>query len=110
MIERKYLVTRGILHKAKTVRGTTRDTCDRGVDLMLNIDASWADKTIGSTTDECHTHYRGKAPFSESETQSLKTFIDLAQNQIRFIMNFNSFGNSWIAADKDDAPEAINVI
>jgi hypothetical protein len=46
--------------------------------------------------DVCSECYRGTAPFSEPETQAMKAFFEENSKNIKFVMNFHSFGNMWI--------------
>ena len=46
-----------------------------GVDLNRNYSFKWGFDDIGSSPDPKNTYYRGKAPFSEPETQAIRNFI-----------------------------------
>jgi hypothetical protein len=46
--------------------------------------------------DPCGECYRGKEAFSEKETQTMRDFIDANKNQLKFVVNLHSNGNSWI--------------
>ncbi|XP_014783158.1 carboxypeptidase A2 isoform X2 [Octopus bimaculoides] len=54
-----------------------------GVDLNRNFDINWG--TVDASDDPCSDIYCGKAPFSEPETQSLKTFIQASWPLIGYI-------------------------
>ncbi len=49
----------------------------------------------GSSSSPCREDYRGKYPFSEPETLSIKKYID-AHDNIISAMNIHSYGNDWI--------------
>jgi carboxypeptidase T len=46
-----------------------------GVDLNRNYGYRWGMDNDGSDTDPCTDAYRGKAPFSEPETQAIRNWI-----------------------------------
>jgi hypothetical protein len=50
---------------------------------------------IGSDSNICLEAYRGEKPFSEPETQAIKSFIESHPN-IKIAMNYHSFGNLLI--------------
>ncbi|OQR87200.1 hypothetical protein THRCLA_10487, partial [Thraustotheca clavata] len=64
---------------------------DWGVDLNRNYDICFNETAVaGSSTDECAEDYRGTAPFSEPETQAIKSFVE--NNTFTTALNYHSFG------------------
>ncbi len=60
-----------------------------GVDLNRNYDHEWA--TVGASSNPCNLTYRGRAAFSEPETQAIR---DLVQNQkFNLIISLHSFSD-----------------
>lgn len=64
-----------------------------GVDLNRNFGYKWAYDNFGSSDDPCSEAYRGKEPFSEPETQALKSFIDQKADILDLALNFHAYGN-----------------
>ena len=52
--------------------------------------------SIGSSNRICEEDYRGSSPFSEPETQAIKSAIELRSPRIISAMNFHCYGNLWI--------------
>ena len=63
-----------------------------GVDLNRNYDYYFADENDGSSKNPCGEEYRGEYPFSETETNNIKNFINYHPD-IRIAINYYSFGN-----------------
>ncbi len=59
-----------------------------GVDLNRNYGYQWG--TGGSSNSPRHDTYMGPAPFSEPETQALKTFVE-KQNNINLLLSFHTY-------------------
>lgn len=53
-------------------------------------------KDSQESTDPCGESYKGASAFSEKETQALRDFIDAKQQDLRFVINLHSNGNSYI--------------
>ena len=47
-----------------------------GVDLNRNYGYKWGLDNEGSSDDPCDEGYRGKAPFSEPETQAIRDWFE----------------------------------
>lgn len=62
-----------------------------GVDINRNYGYQWAHDNNGSSPAEGSSVYRGPEPFSEPETQAIKTLID--EHNFQFIINYHSYGN-----------------
>ena len=52
--------------------------------------------TDGACVDPCGECYKGINAFSEKETQTMRDFIDSHKEQLKFVVNLHSNGNSWI--------------
>jgi len=51
----------------------------------------------GSDETECmRTQYRGSAPFSEPETRAVRDFVLSVKEQLKFAINFHSYGKAII--------------
>ena len=119
-IEEVYQKTGEFIHKRKnnnpkalksSASGKTCDLADQGVDLNRNYGVDWGLGSLAQVepkinsikktdTDECKDTcsecFRGDAPFSEPETQAIKAFFEENSKNIKFVMNFHSYGNMWI--------------
>jgi carboxypeptidase T len=62
-----------------------------GVDLNRNFGYNWGYNNFGSSPNPSSSTYRGTAPFSEPETQLLKTFAETYAFSIA--LNYHSYGN-----------------
>ena len=101
---------------------------DSGVDLNRNYDISFGfgektqvglsqSNTFDDCADPCGECYRGPYAFSEPETRALRDFLFAHKKEIKFVVNFHSYGNQWIypyngKADNDIAkrnPQALAV-
>ncbi|CAD5209716.1 unnamed protein product [Bursaphelenchus xylophilus] len=72
---------------------TTMSTmCCVGVDLNRNFNWFWA--TTGSSSDPCHDTYHGTAPFSESESKSVKEFLE--NTKVDGFLSFHSYSQLWL--------------
>jgi len=65
-----------------------------GVDLNRNYGFEWAFDNQGSSPNPNSEIYRGQAPFSEPETQTIRDFCN--DHQFRICMNYHTFGNVLI--------------
>lgn len=80
-------------------RKNRRDTgcgtgTQRGVDLNRNYDYDWGADDQGSSPNPCSPIYRGTAPFSEPETDSLRIFME-ARN-FQNVLHYHAYGNILI--------------
>ena len=68
---------------------------DIGVDLNRNYGFHW---THGEPEDseECSEVFKGKFPFSESETASIRDLVEREKDFIVLILNFHTYGNLWV--------------
>jgi murein tripeptide amidase MpaA len=60
-------------------RKNRRETCfstPDGIDLNRNYSYMWGYDNSGSSPDGCNETYRGTAPFSEPETETVKNFVE----------------------------------
>ena len=72
--------------------------CDKfsgGVDINRNYSYKFGLDEQGSSSDPCSEDYRGRAPFSEPETNSIKNFVESHPNIVSGV-NIHSYGNDWI--------------
>jgi len=65
-----------------------------GVDLNRNYGFEWAFDNQGSSSNSNSEIYRGLAPFSEPETQTVRDFCN--DHLFRICMNYHTFGNVLI--------------
>ena len=74
--------------------------CDEensGVDLNRNYGVDWKVNLAESTSkDPCSEFYPGKKGFTEKETQAMKSFLEAHKNELKFVINFHSNGNSFM--------------
>jgi len=114
LIEEDFGRTKKVLKKRKNQNpnavesnGKNKTKCapeDSGVDLNRNYGVDWGNgnrKDYGhgeedECADPCGECYRGTSAFSEKETQTMKKFIEDNKEQLKFVINFHSNGNSWI--------------
>ena len=112
LIEQEFKTTGKVVTKRKNQNPEARTSLagkickpeDSGVDLNRNYAMDWgngnrADYGHGEEdlcSDPCGDCYRGKEPFSEKETQAMRDFINTNKDQIKFVVNIHSNGNSWI--------------
>jgi len=83
-------------------RKNHRETCSsndnqyewNGIDLNRNYGYQWAFDNDGSSPDPCAQTYRGSAPFSESETQIVRDFVE--DHDFSIVLNYHSYGNLLI--------------
>lgn len=68
-----------------------------GVDLNRNYDSHFGEDNVGSSDDVCDESYRGEYPFSEPETNGLKSIIESIQSYsndgITIAFNYHAWGN-----------------
>jgi hypothetical protein len=67
------------------------DDREDGVDLNRNYGKNWGYDNEGSSANEGADTYRGPAPFSEPETQAMKSFCE--SHNFKLALNYHSFGN-----------------
>jgi hypothetical protein len=116
LIEKEYPKSHGSILKkrknmnpnaTKSLKGCTCAVEDSGVDLNRNygVDFGVGVKTqvglaqtdlVDECADPCGECYRGPSPLSEPESQALANFITEHKNEIKFVYNFHSNGNSWV--------------
>jgi hypothetical protein len=79
--------------------GTQRTTanCEMGVDLNRNYAVDWK---LNDMTEEsknpCSEFFAGQSSFSEPETQAIKAYLETKKDDLKFVINFHSNGNSFI--------------
>lgn len=66
-----------------------------GVDLNRNYGHKWGIDDEGSVADPCDEIFRGTGPFSETETQAVRSLIE-ESGKVSSAMNFHAWGNLWI--------------
>ena len=71
-----------------------------GVDLNRNFPVGWgtakSSKDRNSSKEPCKQTYGGVKAFSEKETQVFDSFVKSNQDEIKFVVNFHSYGNQFI--------------
>ena len=73
------------------------ETCNSGVDgvdLNRNYSYMWAYDNDGSSPDGCNETYRGNAPFSEPESQTVRDFVE--SHDFPIALNYHSYSNLLI--------------
>ncbi|SVE20103.1 uncharacterized protein METZ01_LOCUS472957, partial [marine metagenome] len=78
-------------------RKNRRETCSStpdGIDLNRNYSYMWGYDNSGSSPDGCSETYRGASPFSESETETVKNFVEA--HDFKIALNYHSYGNLFI--------------
>ena len=65
-----------------------------GVDLNRNFGFAWGIDDIGSSPFEGNEVYRGTAPFSEPETQTIRDFTK--SREFIISLSYHSYGNLWL--------------
>jgi len=78
-------------------RKNMRDSClgtPTGVDLNRNYSYMWGYDNQGSSPDGCNETYRGTLPFSEPETQVVKSFVE--SRDFKIALNYHSYSNLLI--------------
>jgi carboxypeptidase T len=70
---------------------------EAGVDLNRNYGVDWqlTQELYKSASDPCFEFYPGKEPFSEPESRAIRDFL-ASHDDIKFVINFHSNGNSFI--------------
>jgi len=71
--------------------GNNQITITDGVDLNRNFDSHWGYNDEGSSPIESSGQYRGPAPNSEPETQSVKDFVE--DNDFKFVVSYHTYGD-----------------
>jgi hypothetical protein len=77
--------------KNRHIIGINRSEDSIGIDLNRNYGYKWGYDNIGSSPNVKAEVYRGSAPFSELETQAIRTLC--LQNKFITAINFHTFGN-----------------
>jgi carboxypeptidase T len=77
--------------KYRFQRKNMRDNGDGslGVDLNRNYSYHWGEG--GASPDPESDIYRGKAPFSEPETQAVKTFVEGRKDNLKILLSYHTF-------------------
>mmetsp|Transcript_31175 Transcript_31175/g.47704 ORF Transcript_31175/g.47704 Transcript_31175/m.47704 type:complete len:142 (+) Transcript_31175:1111-1536(+) len=94
-------------HAMKSTDGFDCKPEDSGVDLNRNYELSFGvgertqvgltkDNLFDDCADPCGECYRGPHAFSEPETRALRDFLTSHKGQVKFVVNFHSYGNQWI--------------
>ena len=65
-----------------------------GVDLNRNYPVDYG--TEQGNNDPCAQNFAGSGPLSERETQAYSDFVSSHQSDLKFIINFHSYGNQFI--------------
>jgi hypothetical protein len=65
-----------------------------GVDLNRQWAFEWGG--LGTSGNPCQVDFRGYAPFSELETQAVKTWIEQHRHKIVLYINFHAYGQLWM--------------
>ena len=79
--------------------GTARTTanCEMGVDLNRNYAVDWKLNDVSEESrNPCSEFFAGLGAFTEPETQAMKAFLETKKDDLRFVINFHSNGNSFI--------------
>lgn len=90
-----------------SLQGYQCEPKDGGVDLNRNYGVDWGvgeklqvglgeANAVDECADPCSECYRGSKAFSEPETRAIRDFLVAHKDEIKFVYNFHSFGNSWI--------------
>jgi len=72
----------------------TNDDGSRGVDLNRNYSYKWNYDNQGSSGSPSNDLYRGTAPFSEPETETIRQFC--INHNFKLALNYHSWGNLLI--------------
>ncbi|MGB4959252.1 MAG: M14 family zinc carboxypeptidase, partial [Saprospiraceae bacterium] len=77
-------------------KNTWKDTTNVliGVDLNRNYGHFWGFNELGSSSNPSSITYRGQYPFSEPETQAVRSFC--LQHDFKMGINYHTFGNFLI--------------
>lgn len=68
-----------------------------GVDLNRNYGVDWDEnKIFPNAKDPCFEFYAGHEAFSEPETRAIRDFLEKHKDEIKFVINFHSNGNSFM--------------
>ena len=105
LIEDTYKETGVVVEKRTNMNINTpiNDTCTvvlAGVDLNRNYGYSWGTGSVDKV--ECLNDTKGnggiigKEPFSESETRAMRDFMLSKKNELKFVINFHSYGKMVI--------------
>ena len=80
-------------NRRETCSGSGYSSAD-GIDLNRNYSFMWGYDNSGSSPDGCSETYRGASPFSESETETIKNFVEA--HDFKIALNYQSYGNLFI--------------
>jgi len=101
-IDRIYEADKKLEYVRKNMRvdAKTLGTCQgryesQGVDLNRNYAFKYGLDDIGSSPDPCDEQFRGSGPFSEPETQAVKSFLD-SHPDVKIAINIHAWGNLLI--------------
>ena len=75
-------------------RKNMKETCGfgtDGIDPNRNYSYMWGLDDQGSSSDGCNETYRGISPFSESETQAVRDFVEL--KNFKIALNYHSYSD-----------------
>jgi hypothetical protein len=78
----------------ETCTNNNNDDLWDGVDLNRNYGLQWGHDNEGSSPDGCNQTYRGNSPFSEPETNAIKTLVE--NHDFKIALNYHSFSNILI--------------
>jgi hypothetical protein len=76
-----------------------------GVDLNRNYDFNFGQGSASSA--ECLESYRGKAAFSEPETQAMRNFLTKHKEEMKFVFNFHCAGKQFIIPYSGEVPNTL---
>lgn len=90
--EQQRMWTHHATGQRKNTRAGCATTLDTGVDLNRNYDVCFDHDNIGSNQDVCAEDYRGPHPFSEPETQAVRSIVEDPGRDFSAALNYHSFG------------------
>ncbi|KAL5289992.1 hypothetical protein ACFFRR_009779 [Megaselia abdita] len=61
-----------------------------GVDINRNFGLYWGSR--GSSNNHCSEIFNGLTPFSEPETQAVRTFLEKNRSRVKLVLDVHSFG------------------
>ena len=113
LIDKTYKETGIIFWKRTNMNINTQlnDTCkveDAGVDLNRNYGYNWGTGDID--VFECQKEfeaYPGKKAFSEPETRAMRDFILSKKKELKFAINFHSYGNMVVMPINSESGSAL---
>jgi carboxypeptidase T len=78
----------------ETCSNNNDDNRWNGIDLNRNYGLNWGYDDQGSSPDGCDQTYRGAGPFSEPETNAIKSFVE--QHEFKIALNYHSYSDILI--------------